>query len=138
MTLIDMFAHATKILNTNSHPAAELRGIYSIKKREVTQVLQSVEFYIESLRIKNRLSNKKIESANTVQNALLLGIRFIAKEQEPDGQWKDSPVNGWLSGYWTTGYVLNAVASCKEEIMASINTEIIFDVALYRRVGRRC
>jgi gliding motility-associated-like protein len=31
MTLIDMFAHATKILNTNSHPAAELRGIYSIK-----------------------------------------------------------------------------------------------------------
>jgi hypothetical protein len=33
MTLIDMFAHATKILNTNSHPAAELRGIYSIKTK---------------------------------------------------------------------------------------------------------
>ena len=28
-----MFTHNTKILNTNSHPAAELRGIRSIKKQ---------------------------------------------------------------------------------------------------------
>jgi hypothetical protein len=31
MPFIDMFTHTTNILNTNSHPAAELRGIHSIK-----------------------------------------------------------------------------------------------------------
>ncbi len=88
------------------------------KQAEVRAVLQHVEYYVEALCIKVRLSDKKRISLGPLSVAALAdsinqAVGFIGREQETDGRWKDSPVNTWLSGYWTTGYVLQALDRSK-------------------------
>jgi squalene-hopene/tetraprenyl-beta-curcumene cyclase len=79
----------------------------------------NIDFYVYSLKLKARLSKNKIKceldfvsKKNAIENSIGLALEFLVKEQEPEGQWKDSPVNTWVSGYWTTGYVLNALQFC--------------------------
>ena len=101
------------------------KQVIDIKKKEVQGILQNVDFYLEALKIKTQLSNKKIELKNdfaiNLMNAITSSINYIAVEQEKNGSWKDSPVNTWLSGYWTTGYVLNAISFFKNELTEKIN-----------------
>lgn len=97
-----------------------------IKKQEVKAVLQNVNYYLTALNIKIKLSKQKIQTSSLVESnfeeAVLNGVDFIAREQESNGNWKDSPVNTWLSGYWTTGYVLNSLANCESEAASRIST----------------
>lgn len=101
------------------------KQVIDLKKKEVQGVLQNVDFYLESLKIKTRLSSKKIVVNDNckidISHSISLGINFIAREQENNGSWKDTPVNTWLSGYWTTGYVLNAISHLEERITEKIN-----------------
>ncbi len=116
--------YAVKLLNQSISYLAQAAEICSeinctlwklvieMKITEIRQVLTQVEFYLESIKIKNKRSIEKIKIADepTAKKSILQqiksGLNFIQKEQERNGAWRDSPVNGWLSGYWTTGYVL--------------------------------
>ncbi|HTA63551.1 MAG TPA: prenyltransferase/squalene oxidase repeat-containing protein [Bacteroidia bacterium] len=93
-----------------------------LKKKEVKGILQNVDFYLASLKIKVKLSNKKTQSLNA-RECISLATEFIVNEQEQNGEWKDSPVNTWLSGYWTTGYVLNAIETLDEKCKSKINAK---------------
>jgi hypothetical protein len=91
------------------------------KMNEVLQVSKQVDFYIESLGIKSSLSNTRKynseqPSAGNIEAAISGGLQFIASRQERNGNWKDCPVNGWLSGYWTTGFVLHMLAETESSV----------------------
>jgi squalene-hopene/tetraprenyl-beta-curcumene cyclase len=93
----------------------------ALKKKEVAAVLANVNFYLESLRIRVKLSGIKREffepTSINFKDAIQRGLSFIKKEQELDGSWKDTPVNTWLSGYWTTGFVLHAIRDLPQDLL---------------------
>jgi hypothetical protein len=102
------------------------KKVIELKIKEVKGVLQNVDFYLESLQIKTKLSNAKQNSYTNIsfeiiEKSLNNAVDFISKEQEENGEWKDSPVNTWLSGYWTTGFVLNALQEIPENKLNNIS-----------------
>ncbi len=107
------------------------KHVIDLKKKEVGGILQNVDFYLESIKIKTRLSTTKLlynnDSDINIEDAIKNSINFIATEQENNGSWKDSPVNTWLSGYWTTGYVLNTLANCERKLTEPINLKKALD-----------
>ena len=102
------------------------KKVIDLKIKEVKGVLQNINFYLDSLKIKTSLSNTKTNSYTNVSFEIIdksftKAINFISNEQEENGEWKDSPVNTWLSGYWTTGYVLNTLQEISTNKLNNIN-----------------
>lgn len=140
---------ANKLLNRSIHKFQEAlnavdsincplwKNVIELKIKEVKGVLQNINFYLESLKLKTRLSNTKINvytnvSSEIIDKSIISAISYISTEQEENGEWKDSPVNTWLSGYWTTGYVLNALCELHPSKLININMDKALDYLLKR------
>jgi hypothetical protein len=120
---ISCFDEASDIVKSSS--CSLWKQVIENRKREVIGVLRNVEFYIGALEKRTSLPIGKIKLTGClnedIDKAISLGIDFIASKQEGNGVWRDCPVNTWLSGYWTTGFVLNSLADCNEKVRDKID-----------------
>jgi len=107
---------------------------------QVNQKLNTIQFYLKEVDLKQRLSQKPLHSGppkptnkSSVKEAIQRAMNFISNEQEANGAWLDMPVNTTspFSDSWVSGFILQNIkdvirsGSFKNEQLSKSGSEFL-------------